>query len=130
RVSTQLIEHEVGPPPIDSLSIMLEFANRLSGQMATLRALPLYFRVAVFGVKGTAELRGETEVTVRIGGTTPRVLSFAPINSQRAELEAFADAVDGRAPYPISFDSMLATVAAFEAVVKSVARKGAPMDVG
>ncbi len=128
RVTTQLIEHEAGPPPIDSLSITLEFANRLSGQMATIRALPLFFRVHVFGVKGSAELRGETEVTVRIGSTAPRVLTFTPVNSQRAELEAFADALDGRAPYPISFDSMLATVAAFEGVVKSVER-GAPIAV-
>jgi predicted dehydrogenase len=128
RVSTQLISHEAGPPPIDSLAITLEFANRLSGQMATIRALPLFFRVHVFGVKGSAELRGETEVTVRIGSQAPRVLRFEPENSQRAELEAFADALDGRAPYPISHDSMLATVAAFEAVVKSVARN-APVDV-
>jgi hypothetical protein len=35
----------------------------------------------------------------------------------RAELEAFADAVEGRAPYPIAPEEMLATVIAFEATV-------------
>lgn len=129
RVATQLISHEAGPPPIDSLAITLEFANRLSGQMATIRALPLFFRVHVFGVKGSAELRGETEVTVRIGKEAPRVLRFEPVDSQRAELEAFVDALEGRAPYPITTESMLATVAAFEAVVTSVARNGAPVDI-
>jgi predicted dehydrogenase len=38
----------------------------------------------------------------------------------RAELEAFADAVENRTPYLISEEEMVATVAAFEAPVRSL----------
>ena len=128
RVYAQLLEFKPPPAPLDSLAITLAFANGLSGQMATLRAMPLTFRIHVFGVAGSAELRGETDLTVRIGGQPPRALTFAPVNSQRAELEAFADAIDGRAPYPVPPDQMLATVAAFEATVRSLAQ-GEAIDV-
>jgi predicted dehydrogenase len=51
------------------------------------------------------------------------------VNSQRAELEAFVDALEGKAPYPVPPDQMIATVAAFEAVVRSL-ETGATVDVG
>jgi predicted dehydrogenase len=37
----------------------------------------------------------------------------------RVELEAFADTIAKRAPFPVSAADMLATVAAFEAVVEA-----------
>jgi len=37
----------------------------------------------------------------------------------RANAEAFADAVAGRAPYPVTYQEMIATIAAFEAISKS-----------
>ena len=124
RVHSQLIERKKPPAPLDSLAITLAFANGISGQMATVRAMPLFFRIHVFGVRGSVELRGDTELTVRIGGETPRVQTFAPIDTQRAELEAFVDAIEGKAPYPVPPDQMLATVAAFEAVVRSLETGG------
>jgi len=42
------------------------------------------------------------------------------VDSLRAELEAFADAAAGRAPFPITPAQMLDTVAAFEAVVDAL----------
>jgi predicted dehydrogenase len=129
RVHAQLLERKPPPAPLDSLAITLAFANGMSGQMATIRAMPLFYRVHVFGVRGSAELRGETDLTVRIGGAPPRALTFEPVNSQRAELEAFVDAVEGKAPYPVPPDQMIATVAAFEAVVRSL-ETGITVDVG
>jgi predicted dehydrogenase len=38
----------------------------------------------------------------------------------RVELEAFAEAIAERAPFPVSAADMLATVAAFEAVVEAL----------
>jgi predicted dehydrogenase len=128
RVYAQLREFKPPPAPLDSLAITLAFASGLSGQMATLRALPLTFRIQVFGVRGTAELHGETDLTVRLGGQAPRVQRFDPVDSQRAELEAFADAIEGKAPYPVPPEHMLATVAAFEATVRSL-EQGKPIDI-
>jgi predicted dehydrogenase len=129
RVHAQLIERKQPPAPLDSLAITLAFANGMSGQMATIRAMPLFYRVHVFGVRGSAELRGETDLTVRIGGALPRALSFEPVDSQRAELEAFVDALEGKAPYPVPPDQMIATVAGFEAVVRAL-EAGTTVDVG
>jgi predicted dehydrogenase len=120
RVHAQVIERKPAPAPLDSLALTFEFPGGISGQMATVRAMPLFFRVHVFGTRGSAEVRGETELTVRLGAAAPRRFDFAPAESQRAELEAFADAVEGRAPYPIDRTQMLATVASFEAVVRAV----------
>jgi predicted dehydrogenase len=63
---------------------------------------------------------GETELVVRMSGKPVERVALEPANSLRAELEAFADAVENRAPYPISEDQMVATVAAFEATVRSL----------
>ncbi len=120
RVHAQLLERKPPPVPLDSLALTLEFAGGISGQMATVRAMPLFFRVQVFGTRGSAELRGETDVTVRLGNAPPRRFEFAPVDSQRAEIEAFCDAVEGRAPYPVDTAQILATVAAFEATVRAV----------
>ena len=46
----------------------------------------------------------------------------------RANLEAFADAAAGRAPYPVSHEEMIANIAAFEAIGKS-AESGAIVKV-
>ncbi|HJY78878.1 MAG TPA: hypothetical protein VKE95_19705, partial [Burkholderiales bacterium] len=103
-----------------SLALTFAFPGGVSGQMATVRAMPLFFRVHVFGTRGSAEVRGETELTVRIGAAAPRRFDFAPIESQRAELEAFADAVAGRAPFPVTPAQMLDTVAAFQSVIEAL----------
>jgi predicted dehydrogenase len=47
----------------------------------------------------------------------------------RANLEAFADAVAGHAPYPISPREIVDVVAAFEAIVKSAGSHGQVQDV-
>jgi len=43
-----------------------------------------------------------------------------PVDSLRGELEAFADAIDGHAAFPVSQEQMLQTVIAFEAVIRSL----------
>ena len=42
------------------------------------------------------------------------------MDALRVELEAFADAIEGRAPFPVSGADMLATVTAFDAVIKAL----------
>ena len=63
---------------------------------------------------------GETELVLRMSGVRPERRSLAPVDSLRAELEAFADAVRDGVPFPISPEQMLDTVAAFERVVTAL----------
>jgi len=56
-----------------------------------------------------------------MAGAKPQSAHFEPVDSLSAEFDVFADAVAGRAPYPIPTSHMVNTVAAFEAVIKSIA---------
>jgi predicted dehydrogenase len=106
------------------LTAMFRFASGATGLFSTLRSTPSYRRVHVFGSAGSAEALGDTELVIRRSGQPVQQLRFAPVDSLRAELEAFADAVAGRAAYPITSDEMLDTIAAFEALVASANRDG------
>jgi len=120
RVTAQLIERKPPPAPQDTAAALLEFESGVSGLLATVRATPFYWRVHAFGTKGSAEVLGETELVLRMSGARPERRSLAPVDSLRAELEAFADAVRDGVPFPISPEQMLDTVAAFERVVTAL----------
>ncbi|HEY6242290.1 MAG TPA: Gfo/Idh/MocA family oxidoreductase [Burkholderiales bacterium] len=120
RVYGRILERKPPPAPLDTVFALIEFADGTSGLLATVRATPLYWRIHAFGTRGSAEVLGETELVLRMSGKPLRRLEMEPVDSQLAELEAFADAIENRAPFPISPSQMLQTVAAFEAVVRSV----------
>ena len=128
RVHAQLVERPPRPEPVDTVSVLLQFENGVSGVLCGVRTTPQYWRVHVFGTEGSAEALEQNELVLRKSGVEPRHLSFEPVDSLRCELEAFADAVDGRAPYPIPVEQMLADVAALEAAFKSI-ETGVPVDV-
>jgi predicted dehydrogenase len=118
-VNAQLITRKPPPDPLDMLSAMFRFASGATGVFATLRSTPDYRRVHVFGPAGSVEALGPSELVIRRSRQPVQQLRFAPIDSLRRELEAFADAITGRAVYPITSDEMLGTIAAFEALVAS-----------
>ncbi len=124
RVQAVLLSHKPPPDPLDSLSVLLEFASGISGTLAAVRSTPMYLRVHAFGRNASAEALGRTELVLRRSAAAPQLLSFPPVDSVRANLEAFADAVAGRAPYPISMSEMLDTVAAFDAIAEAVKSEG------
>jgi predicted dehydrogenase len=115
-----LLEHRKEIPPLDTLSVLYEFESGASGTLATVRATPLYWRIHVFGTEGSAEALGETELVLRMSGKPLQRLQLDPVDSVRAELEAFADAAQGRSPYPVPPGQILATVAAFEKTLRSL----------
>jgi predicted dehydrogenase len=120
RVRGQLLVHKPPPAPLDTAAVILEFANGASGTIATVRATPVFWRVHVFGSRGSAEAIGEHEVVLRKSGAQPERLSLEPVDTLLMEMEAFADAIEGRAPFPIPQSQMIDTVAAFEAIVKAL----------
>ena len=128
RVRGQLIARKAPPVARDTASVLVEFVNGVSGMIATVRATPFYWRVHVFGDKGSAEAVSEHELLLHRSNAKPERLSLEPVDALRVELEVFAAAIEGRAPFPIPASDMLATVAAFEAVIKSLA-SDAPVPV-
>ena len=51
----------------------------------------------------------------------PEVIEHRGFNAILAELDAFAAAINGVAPYPFTADEVLHGVAAFEAIIRSAA---------
>jgi predicted dehydrogenase len=127
RVYAQLNSREAGPPPLDTAMVMLDFSSGVTGSLTTVRATPLYWRVHVFGTKGSAEVLDETTLVRRTSGGKPECISYPTINVLRAELDAFADMIDNKIPFPVPEADVLATLSAFEAALKSMA-SGLPVN--
>jgi predicted dehydrogenase len=124
RLQALLLSHKPPADPHDSLSALLEFASGISGTLAMVRSSPAYFRLHAFGRNASAEALGRTDLMLRRSGAEPQHLSYPPVDSVQINLEAFADAVAGVAPYPIPTSEMLDTVAAFEAIAEAAKSDG------
>ena len=116
----------------DTTSVMLGFASGMSGTLLSSLVTAVSYRLAAFGTKGCAELLTPefdlhftpTPPAMPAGRHTqppPEVIENRRFNGILAELEAFAAAIRGEAPYPIPPDQILHGVAAFEAIVQSAA---------
>jgi predicted dehydrogenase len=119
QVRAHVVTHPPSPGPVDTLTLFIDFACGTSGVLCGVRTTPSFWRVHVFGKDGSAEAIGPTALTVRRTDAQPEHFAFDAVNSLRAELEAFADAVDGIAPYPITPQQMIDGVAMLEAAVRS-----------
>ena len=128
EVYARLNSHHSGPPPLDTALLALEFASGATGTLATVRATPSYWRVHVFGTHGSAEVLDEVTMMLRTSGAKARQIGYPAIDVLRAELDAFADAIEGKIPFPAPEAEVLATLAAFEAALRSM-RSGAPEEV-
>jgi predicted dehydrogenase len=119
-VYAQLRSARAEPPQLDTVSVVLDFANGASGTLATIRQTPLYWRVHVFGTDGSAEVLDETSLVLRISGAQPERRQFKPVHSVRAEIDAFADTLEQKRPFPVSEAEVVTTLAAFEAILRSI----------
>jgi predicted dehydrogenase len=123
QVDARAVSRRPPPDPRDAVAALVEFASGATGVMATVRSAPMFWRVHVFGTNGSAEARGEDTLIIgRINGTTEE-RTFEHVDSLRVLLESFADAVEGRAPFPVTPAQMLDVIAAFEATVKSLEQR-------
>jgi predicted dehydrogenase len=116
------------PDPRDVVAVVMAFASGATGLMATVRAAVPFWRVHVFGAQGDAEARGERNLRIGHIGVPATDHIFEPVDSVLSLVESFADAVEGRGPFPISPRQLIDVTAAFEAVIKSL-DSGAPVNV-
>ncbi len=114
-------------PTRDTLAILLNFKSGANAVISSVMGPPFSIRLAVFGNKGWVQAQDKTHPQAPEGwvlmkcmpGAKPQTTEYPAMSVVRANLEAFADAVAGRAPYPITHQEMVDTVAAFEAIGKS-----------
>ena len=103
----------------DTTSMLFRFKEGMTGYLVTLAATTPTQRIEVFGTKGAVEIRNERHFTYRPIDGVPETKTYPNFDKERAELEAFADAVNGKAPYPLPTVEAIHGIAAFEAIVKS-----------
>jgi len=103
----------------DTTTILLRFQNGPSGYLTCMTATGPIFRFQVFGTKGWAEISDSTRLVHQPVDGTRVTYDYSPFSTERAELEAFAAAIAGEAPYRVPLDDVIAGVAAFEAITLS-----------
>jgi predicted dehydrogenase len=127
-VDAKVFSQKPPPDPRDVAVALVQFESGATGLLATVRAAPMFWRVHVFGTKGSVESRDETTLTVaRIGGKS-ETLTFPQVDSLAVLLEAFGESVETGKPFPVTTEDMLDVVGAFEAVIRSIA-EGGPVKV-
>jgi predicted dehydrogenase len=115
----------------DALALQVSFRNGTNALISAILATPFDGRFAVYGSKGWAEVRDKAHpeapegwvLSCKLKNKQKEAKEYLPENAVLANLEAFADAAAGRAPYPVPQDQMIANISALEAVFKS-ARSG------
>jgi predicted dehydrogenase len=120
RVHARLSPLKPGPDPWDSLSVLLEFASGVGGTLACVRSTPTFLRLHAFGRDGSVEAVSRYDIIIRKSGAEPMWLKYQGADSVRVNLEAFADAVAGRAPYPVSPDEIAAVTNTFVAIAEAI----------
>lgn len=116
----------------DTLAALVTFKRGGHALISAILATPFAGRFAVYGSQGWAEIRDKTHpeapegwtFTTCLRGEKPVSIDIPPAPAVLHNLEAFADAATGRAPYPVPRNEMIANVSALEAVFRS-AKSGA-----
>jgi len=112
----------------DTTSMLLKFASGASGSLSTVFVTADLYRVHVFGSKGWIELRGDTELIMRGLQGQPERITLPAVDKEKAELEAFADAIEEKKPFVVPAEEAVNGVAVLEAIVASAA-KGKPIKI-
>jgi predicted dehydrogenase len=108
---------EAGEPVRDALSVLMEFDGGVSGLLTTIRPTPRFWRIHVFGMEGSVEARGDTELRVYRRNAPPTVTQFDETDTLRDELEAFAATCCGLGDYPVTADQLVHCAAALQDIV-------------
>ena len=114
----------------DTLGILVNFRSGANALLSAILATPFDGRFAVYGSKGWAEVRDKAHpesprgwtLTAHLRGGEKETRDYPPAKAVLANLEAFADAAVGGAPYPVPQAEMIANVSALEAIFRSAAR--------
>jgi predicted dehydrogenase len=112
----------------DTTSMLFEFEGGMTGYLGTFIATAESWRLQVFGSKGSVEMGDMWHLhtwsmkrnMIDAGMDT---VTFPALSTERAELEAFADAITDGRPLPVPYDDAIHGVAVLEAVVRSATRR-------
>lgn len=115
----------------DTLGILVNFKSGANALLGAVLATPFDGRFAVYGNRAWVEVRDKAHpesprgwtLTVQRRNEEKVQKEYPPARAVLANLEAFAEAAAGGAPYPVPQEQMVANVSALEAIFRS-ARSG------
>ena len=114
----------------DTTTAFARFASGASGSMSTLTAAGGIVRLQVFGTRGWLHLLDHHILEIcDVEGRVCRI-EYPQVDIERAELEAFADAVAGVEPYPVPVEEAVHGVAVMEAAIRSAQREWQTVSAG
>jgi predicted dehydrogenase len=111
----------------DTLGILVNFKSGGNALLSAILATPFDGRFAVYCNKGWVEVRDKAHPEAPQGWTLTvcrragekTVKEYSAAKAVLANLEAFAEAASGGAPYPVPQEQMVANVSALEAIFRS-----------
>lgn len=106
---------------MDTTAVLLRFRSGASGLLTAIGATANYERLTVFGSKGWAEVRDGRHFAFRPLEGKGTATDYAKIDTERAEMEAFAAAVAGAKPFPVPVEDAVHSAAVLEAMGRSAA---------
>jgi predicted dehydrogenase len=124
------VARRAAPHSDDTTDILLRFANGASGHIFCSTAATPNYRMAAYGTQGFAEVLGPAMDVYRLmpanaanpaATPVPTVTETPGFDMLKAELEAFANSVVTRQPFPTPLGQIMHGVAVFEAVLRSAA---------
>jgi predicted dehydrogenase len=120
----------------DVVSALLRFESGATAYLNAILVTPHYLCLTVFGSDAWVEVRNETHpdtpgpsvLTLQHRDGRRETRTYEWVNTVRLNLEAFAGAIEGRAPYPFTDAQKVGNIAVLEAIWRSAASKG-PMRI-
>lgn len=135
RVSCEKLSSKI--PQGDTMSVHIRFKSGGTAYVSASLAMPFISRFAVFGSKGWVEIRDKAHVespagwvvTSAMAGGPITVTELPPAEPVKDNLVAFARAIRGAAPYPITGKDLVNNITILEAIIKSAAKNGAVVKI-
>jgi predicted dehydrogenase len=135
RVAARTTSQIFPAPAEDFVSADVDFADGARGRITCLSTPPFYARFTLIGDQGWVEVQEGGNVDRGLPSTfvhckpdgTRESRTYAPVNTVRMNFEAWADALEGRAPYRFRPDQLLDNIRIFDGVIRSAATNGEPV---
>lgn len=103
----------------DTSAVLLGTAGNASGLLTAIGVTPDYYRFQIFGTKGWLELRDARQLTFQsVDGQRDEKMLPAR-DPERAQVEAFADALTGARAFPVPAEDAVHSIAVLEAMGRS-----------
>jgi predicted dehydrogenase len=135
RVAARTASQILSAPSEDFVSAEIDFENGARGRITCLSTPPFYGRFTLVCDQGWVEVQEGGNVDMGIPSSfvhcgpdgSRQTCNYDHINTVRMNFEAWADAVEGRAPYRFTTKQLLANIRILDAVTQSAAEGGRPI---